>query len=58
MAGPGGRNYSDLWWRRGPLLLRASVYASRLAPLPLDERRDLARALDDRARTALALGAG
>lgn len=58
VAGPGGRNYSDLWWRRGPLLLRASVYASRLAPLPLDERRDLARALDDRARTALALGAG
>ena len=51
----GRYNYSDLWWRRGPLVLRASAYASRLAPLPLDDRRLLARLLDARAASAMAL---
>jgi hypothetical protein len=54
VRGPGGANYSDLWWRRGPLLLRASLYSSRLAPLDPAEQRRLARLLDRQARTALA----
>ncbi|MGI9117514.1 MAG: hypothetical protein ACR2JV_07755 [Gaiellales bacterium] len=53
--GPGGGNFSDLWWRHGALLLRASSYASRLAPLPSDQRLRLARQLDRRATLALAL---
>ena len=55
VRGPGGANYTDIWWRRGPLLLRASAYASRLAPLPLDGCRALAVALDRRAAAAMAL---
>ena len=53
--GPGGSNFSDLWWRHGPLLLRASSYASRLAPLSSTQRLRLARQLDRQATLALAL---
>ena len=55
VPGPGGLNYSDLWWRQGPLLLRASSYASRLAPLPPRYRTLLARRLAVQAERALAL---
>jgi hypothetical protein len=54
VRGPGGRNYSDLWWRRGPFLLRASLYSSRLAPLDPAEQRRFARLLDHQARIVLA----
>jgi len=53
--GPGGANYSDLWWQRGAILLRASSYASRLAPLSTTERLHLAVLLDRQAARALAL---
>ena len=54
VRGPGGRNYSDLWWRRGPFLLRASLYSSRLAPLDPAEQRRFARLLDRQARIVVA----
>lgn len=54
VRGPGGRNYSDLWWRRGPFLLRASLYSSRLAPLDPAEQRRFARLLDRQARIVAA----
>jgi hypothetical protein len=53
--GPGGSNFSDLWWQRGTLLLRASSYASRMAPLSTAERLHLAVLLDRQAANALAL---
>jgi len=53
VRGPGGRNYSDIWWRRGPFLLRASLYSSRLAPLDPAEQRRFARLLDQQARIVL-----
>lgn len=55
VPGPGGLNYSDLWWRQGPLVLRASSYASRLAPLPAAYRRLVAQRLAERADLAMAL---
>ena len=53
--GPGGGNYSDLWWRHGAYLLRASTYSSRLAPLSDAERRRLAVLLERQTTRALAL---
>lgn len=48
VSGPNGDGYSDLYWTRGPLLLRAGIYSSPDHPLSPQVRDRLARMLDAR----------